>query len=118
MNLTHLRKTAAQAREWAAQHYPEASAYHQEAFVNAVVYLTGGISCGDSGPSLREHLVARSLRNELEPGEWEFEEACRFAAKYCFAPATEYLFELYEIWQQEFCFDDDPKDVEILESLA
>ena len=124
---------ARQALDWAKEHYPDKSIYLQAAFANSVSYLVTGLSGGYGGPSLREHLVAWSLgQTEAAalpdgtavtvlvpgslppPGQWRFEEACRHAATYCFAPAEQHLETLLCIWEREYTFDNDPEDLEIL----
>jgi len=105
-----------QALLWVIQTYPEASIYKRLAFVNSVTYLVTGKREGLGGPSLRERLVVRQAeRNKhLKPGEWKFEEACRFAAEYCFAPCEDFSYLLGQILEEEFTYHDDPDDIKEL----
>lgn len=122
---------------WAKENYSDSSIYHQAAFGNSVVYLCTGYSVSyGGGPSIREHLVSWSLagdgtRGTIEtnlgsltvlypdgritpPGSWEFTSACLYAAPICFGPLSSLA---KTIQQQEYCFDDDPNDLEKLKQL-
>jgi len=120
------------ALAWASQHYPGASPQHRAAFANSVIYLTTGLSGGYGGPSLREHLVAWSLGQVVaasvagiaiavvlpsrlpEPGEWELDAALRHAAPLVFGPPEQFAEQLWQIWELEQSFDNDPRDLEFL----
>ncbi|MFQ3619177.1 MAG: hypothetical protein SNJ57_19430 [Cyanobacteriota bacterium] len=120
------------ALEWANQNRPTTSTQHRAAFANSVAYLVTGASGGYGGPSLREHLVSWSLGTVGAvniggqamttitpgrlpmPGQWTFEAAVAHAAPLCFNHASKYLNTLLQIQEREYCFDDDPADLEAL----
>lgn len=130
----------AQALDWAKQNYPNANKYRLGAFGNSVVYLVTGSSVSlGAGPNLREHLVAWSLAGPKGsrgtvptkkgnitvlkpdgsypmPGKWDFEEACLHAAEICFSEGLPALAKV--VAQQEYCFDDDPADLDALAELG
>lgn len=133
MNEEFLKK----AMEWASINQPGATMQHKAAFANSVAYLCSGSSGGYGGPSIREHLCSWALAgdeglNETaslnglavtvqypdgrlpRPGHWKFEEAVKFCAPFCFEPAEKYIKTLLQIVEREYCFDDDPADLEAL----
>jgi hypothetical protein len=88
----------------AKQTHPEASVQHQSAFANSVAYLCTGWSGGFGGPSIREHVACRHRQGE----DMSFEQAVEACSEDVFGPLT----ENHKIaWEQEYCFDDDPKDL-------
>jgi len=93
---------------------PEASAQKKAAFANGVAYLVSGWSGGYGGPSVREHAV-NSVVNKLgASGRISFEAAVEELIKddgVIFGPITD-LHRM--LWEQEYCFNDDPKDIEDL----
>jgi len=122
------------AMAWANANQVHASFQHKAAFANSVAYLVTGMSGGYGGPSLREHLVSWSLGtpgtigiggqamttitpgNLPLPGSWSFEAAVAHAAPLCFDPAEKYLL-LIQIQEREYCFDDDPEDLNVLKGF-
>lgn len=91
---------------------PQASVQKKAAFANSVAYLVTGMAGGYGGPSVREHAVARYY-----PGRYSFEEAVELLLKEdgpIFGPLTEVH---RRCWEEEHCFDDDPRDVEELEGV-
>jgi hypothetical protein len=125
------------ALDWAIEHHKDSSLAHRCAFANSVQYLITGMSGGFGGPSLREHLVSWSLAgangsvNAIEvggeamtaiapdgslprSGQWTFEDAVKHCVPLCFEPAEKYRDRLLQIQEREYCFDDDPKDLEKL----
>lgn len=125
------------AINWASANKPGGSMSHKAAFANSVAYLCSGWSGGYGGPSLREHLCSWALAgdeglNETaslnglaitvqypdgrlpRAGHWEFEKAVKFCEPLCFEPAQRYLKILVQISEREYCFDDDPADLEAL----
>lgn len=123
------------AYDWAIANHPTQSLHHRAAFANSVAYLVTGAS-GGSGPSMREHLVSWSLARGgeisslalgdeaitvLHPdgtlpmaGQWRIEDAIAHCSPLCFDPAEKYLKTLLQIQEREYCFDDDPADIEAL----
>lgn len=91
---------------------PHASLAHKAAFANSVLYLVTGESGGFGGPSVREHAAARRYGDR----QWSFEEAVKVLLRedgVIFGPLT----DLHRAcWKEEHCFDNDPVDVEALES--
>jgi hypothetical protein len=98
------------------------------------VYLVSGASVSiGGGPSIREHIVSWSLVGDGErlrvktelgemtvlkpdgrlnmPGEWELDAALEYAAPICFGKLPLIAKEVYET---EYCFDDDPNDLKEL----
>lgn len=128
-------KVLEQAMNWGKEKYPNASENHHAAFANSVQYLVDGVSGGYGGPSIREHAVSWSLAGDGSnismqtnlgaltvqfpdgrlpmAGEWEFEKACEFAAPICFGQLPAIATRIY---QEEYCFDDDPADIEEIKS--
>ena len=125
------------AMKWAKENCPNASMNHKAAFANSVQYLVCGYSGGYGGPSLREHLVSWSLAgreglNEAgnlngvaitiqypdgslpRVGDWSFDKAVEFCNPLCFDGAEKYLNLLVQIQEREYCFDDDPSDLDVL----
>lgn len=114
--------------------YPESSIYHREAFKNSVIYLVEGYSSG-SGPSIREHLCSWALVGDGEIGQvfigigkqpitaiypdgrlpragmWEIARAMEFCSPICFGNLSRLALRVVV---QEYCFDDDPKDLELI----
>jgi len=128
MDTNNAERVLEKALAWAKRNYSQASPAHQAAFANSVSYLVTGFSGGYGGPSLREHLVSWSLGEvgsvslggvamttvrptKPLPGEWQFEEAVAFAAPLCFEPAEAFGEKLLQIWEREYCFDNDPGDL-------
>jgi hypothetical protein len=113
------------AMDWAKSNRPDSSIQHKCAFANSVQYLCTGASGGFGGPSLREHLCAWSLGtvgaievageamttitpgNLPMPGGWTLEDAI----DHC-AAVSDYRDLLIQINEREYCFDDDPADME------
>ena len=125
------------AMKWAIIFRPSASLHHKAAFANAVNYLVLGNCGGFGGPSMREHLVSWSLAGEngrieavnlggesltaIYPdrslpsaGKWDFESAIAHCDPLCFGDANQYRDRLIQILEREYCFDDDPADLEVL----
>jgi hypothetical protein len=104
-------KVLTQARELSEKERPEASAYKHAAFANSVAYAVTGWSGGYGGPSVREHAAARVTRPEMT-----VEDACEELLKkegVIFGP----IIDLHRaMFRDEHCFDDDPEDLEILNS--
>ena len=113
--------------------HPQASVQKRHAFANSVVYLVSGYSSGSKGPSIREHLVSYSLAGErgmvvpnkrkgltlVHPdgslpmaGDWTFENACTHCEAIVYGPLP--LAKAREVAAYEYCFDDDPEDLEVL----
>lgn len=105
---------------------PEAHSSRHSAYANSVAYLVTGASGGYGGPSMREHAVSWSLVGNgmrfrsgfmihfsdgsvKQAGEWEFENACRHAESICYGDLPEIC---TQIKQSEYCFNDDPADLE------
>jgi hypothetical protein len=126
-----------QAMQWAKENHPAASIQHKAAFANSVAYLATGASGGFGGPSLREHLCSWKLAGAsgivdtasvgdeavtmLRPdgslpsaGVWGLDSAIAFCEPLCFDAAIKYRDILTQIQEREYCFDDDPKDLEEL----
>lgn len=121
------------ALEWGKSRYPNASNYRHAAFANSVSYLVTGFSGGYGGPSIREHCVSYALvgdgynlpvstnlgtLNMSYPdgripaaGNWEFEQACKFAENIAYGQLPQIARRIASI---EACFDDDPADLERL----
>lgn len=119
------------ALKWANENYSNAPNQNHCAFANSVQYLVTGWSGGYGGPSAREHAVSyasagvnaknMALPTGLTvlfpdgtlpaPGEWKFDQACKFAAPLCFGQITELHFKM---WRQENCFDDSEEDIKAL----
>ena len=131
MDSQQTNQVLSKALAWARENYAQASTQHQAAFANSVSYLVTGFSGGYGGPSLREHLVSWSLGEvgsvsvgrvamttvrptKPLPGEWQFEEAVAFAAPLCFRPAEAFGEKLLQIWEREYCFDNDSEDLNYL----
>ena len=131
MDSQQTNQVLSKALAWARENYAQASTQHQAAFANSVSYLVTGFSGGYGGPSLREHLVSWSLGEvgsvslggvamttvrptKPLPGEWQFEDAVLFAAPLCFQPAEAFGEKLLQIWEREYCFDNDPGDLNYL----
>lgn len=94
---------------------PEAGVYRQAAFANSVAYLCTGWSGGYGGPSIREHTTCKvGVSRYRNAGEWSFEDACRFTARWCFGRMN---FQHRVCVDGEHCFGDDPQDVEILRKI-
>ncbi|MEI6478385.1 MAG: hypothetical protein WCO52_05365 [bacterium] len=73
--------------------------------------MVTGISGGYDGPSVREHAVGRTYGAR----RFSFEEACELLISsdgLIFGPIRQIHRDVYE---QEFCFDDDPLDIRELE---
>jgi len=131
MDSQQTNQVLSKALAWAKENYAQASTQHQAAFANSVSYLVTGFSGGYGGPSLREHLVSWSLGEVRSvsvggvamttvfptkplPGEWQFEDAVLFASPLCFDPAEAFGEKLLQIWEREYCFDNDPGDLNYL----
>ncbi len=91
---------------------PQASIQKKAAFVNSVQYLVTGWSGGYGGPSVREHAASYLYGGR----RFGFDEAVQLLLADdgpIFGPIT----KLHrECWLNESCFDDDPSDVEQLDS--
>lgn len=101
-----LKRTLAVARE----RRPKASAEKHTAFAKAVIFLVSGR--GEFRQSVRER-AAHSLYAE-RAGRYSFEEACELLLDLggpIFGPLTQ---RHVSAWATEYCFDDDPSDVEAL----
>jgi len=99
------------ARKVAEEQRPETSAYKHAAFANSVAYAVTGMSGGYGGPSVREHAAARVARPYMT-----FEEACELLLKLdgvIFGPITDLHRAMF---RDEHCFNDDPEDLEVLNS--
>ena len=118
------------ALAWGKVKNPNRNNYRHCAFANSVSYLVTGGSGGYGGPSIREHAVSWSLAGDgynspvetnlgnintqfpdgrlPRPGEWEFERACQFAEPICYGQLPAIAKRIY---QEEYCFDDDPDDL-------
>jgi hypothetical protein len=133
--------TLTTAMGWAQTHHAEKSLQHKAAFANSVAYLVTGGSGGYGGPSLREHLVSWSLSGidgAVEAismgresftmirtdgslpiaGEWNLELAIAHCERLCFDPAEKYHNLLVQIMEREHCFDNDPKDLEVVQGKS
>lgn len=119
-------------KEYIEEHYPDASIYHKEACKNSARYLATGFSSG-SGPSIREHLCSWALVGDGEisqaflgehpitllypdgrlprAGEWEINRALEFCSPICFGKLSRLALRVVV---QEYCFDDDPSDLDII----
>lgn len=136
MSLDNWDTDQQRAFEYAKEKHPNSSLHHKHAFADSVAYLTTGWS-GGIGPSVRHHLCSWALAgdeglNETaslnglaitiqypdgrlpRAGHWEFEKAIEFCDPLCFEPAEKYLKTLLQISEREYCFDDDPADLEAL----
>lgn len=125
------------AMQHAIAHHPTASLQHKAAFANSVAYLVTGESGGFGGVSIREHLCSWSLagdRGTIEaisidgqnltcikpdgslpkPGDWSFEDAIVHCASLCFGDISQWRDRALQIQEREYCFDDDPEDLEAL----
>lgn len=91
--------------------YPDASVFHHAAFANSVAYLVTGWRGGYGGPNIREHTVSHAAARVKPAGQWAYDDACAFAAPYCFGALTPYH---AVIAQREDCANDDPADVAAL----
>lgn len=124
--LQHLQ---GQARAYAKRYYSEAPEPLVRSFVNAIGYLVLGANMERTcrGLPLREYLVYWSLAGDgpidsvavgdsavtqlvvaeglHPPGEWEFGEACLFAAPRCFEPITDFGDIAWRILDREFVCD-------------
>lgn len=114
------------AFKWGQSRYPASSNYRHSALANSVAYLVTGGSGGYGGPSLREHLVSRALAGDgfvagglvfpdgriARPGEWDFDRACLFAEPIVYGRQLPKNAAL--VAATEYCFDDDPEDLEEL----
>jgi len=92
---------------------PSASIQKKAAFANSVQTLVTGWSGGYGGPSVREHAACRKYGGQRYP----FEEAVRLLIAddgIIFGPITD--IHRY-CWEEEYCFDDDLRDIAELESL-
>lgn len=108
--------------------HPSSPVHHHAAYANSVAYLVTGASGGYGGPSCREHAVSWALSGENgrqqqvgvltvqypdgslpSPGEWEYEQALRFAEPYCYGELTKLHYECY---RHEHCFDDASEDIQ------
>jgi hypothetical protein len=129
--LEEYEKISQKAYQIGKQKYPGCHPNRHAAFANSVAYLVTGFSGGALGPSMREHAVSWALvgdgdRRQMETflgettvvfpdsritsaGAWSFENACNFAEPIIFGT----LHEICKIIvKQEYCFDDDPADLE------
>jgi len=119
-------------KEYIEANFPNASTYHREAFKNSVRYLTTGFSSG-SGPSIREHLCSWALAGDGEisqtflrsqpitllypdgrlprAGQWGLSRALEFCSPICLGQLSRLALRVVV---QEYCFDDDPKDLELV----
>ena len=123
--------------QWAKEKHPSAPVHHQAAFANPVQYLVTGMSGGYGGPSVREHAVSHAMIGQNGktvgvstnmggltmmfpdgslpmPGEWSFENACKFTEPICFGPITRLHFDCY---RTEQCFSDCEEDLEALRNF-
>lgn len=99
------------ALQLAQEQYPQASPQKHAAFANSVAYLVTGANGGYGGPSVREHAASWRYTNR----QYSFEEAVKLllaADGPIFGPLTQLHRKL---WQEEYCFDDDPQDIAELE---
>jgi hypothetical protein len=125
------------AMQYAIAHQPSASLQHRAAFSNSVAYMVTGSSGGLGGPSIREHLCSWSLAGDLgtigavslggeamtviypdgtlpKTGEWEYEAAIAHCTPLCFGDIRQWRDRALQILEREYCFDDDPADLEAL----
>lgn len=126
------RRFMEQIEKYIEANFPDASIYHKEAFRNSVRYLVTGFSSG-SGPSIREHLCSWALVGDGEvsqafiegqpitllypngrlprAGSWTTERAIAFCSPICFGQLPRLALRVIE---QEYCFDDDFSDLELV----
>lgn len=79
------------------------------AFANSVAYLVTGMSGGYGGPSIREHLVSHVYPGRA--GFCTYEDAIAFCEPLCLEELDRRALKIVEI---EYCFDDDPRDLELI----
>jgi len=102
------------AKKFIEEKKPNESQQKKDAFTNSVPYVLLGISGGYGGPSVREHssnILKRKKSN------WTFEEVCTELIKddgLIFGPIKNIHRIIFE---NEYCFDDDPEDIKRLEEL-
>lgn len=106
------------ALAWAQEHYPDASANHQAAFANSVVYARLRLSSPYGGPSVREHVANRLLNDSLV--DWSktpLEEIYLFLVSPIFGALTE---DHLRFWLRfpDLCHEDDPDDLRVLAEHA
>lgn len=102
-----------EARDRVERERPDTSTEKKAAFANSVAYLVSGASGGYGGPSVREHSVSWAYG---PGGRYAFEEACELLLKedgLIFSPIQDIHREVYEA---EYCFDDDYEDLKELHS--
>lgn len=99
------------AKAYIDKQKPEASNFHRAAFANVVAYLATGISGGFGGPSVREHAAVWVYRAKTMTLS-EIVIVLEHAQGVIFGPITKLHAQIYE---DEYCFNDDPKDLEILQ---
>jgi hypothetical protein len=125
------------AMQHAIAQHPNSSLQHRAAFANSVAYLVSGASGGFGGPSIREHLCSWSLAGVHgtigainigeqamtcikpdgslpKPGDWSFEDAIVHCEPLCFGDISPWRNRALQIQEREYCFDDDPEDLEAL----
>ena len=87
--------------------------FRHAAFANGVAYLVTGWSGGYGGPSVREHAVSYAGHDAGIVGAYDVEEAMKIAEPVVFGP----LGDAHRLaWRQEYCFQDDPEDLRILQA--
>jgi hypothetical protein len=77
--------------------------------------LTGASGTVTSIPFIGEKVTVLYPDGTLPaPGEWEFEKVIAFCDPLCFQPAEYFLEKLKAISIHEYCFDDDPQDLQAI----
>lgn len=100
------------ARSIAKTQKPEFSNYRHAAFANSVLTLVAGVAGGFGGPSVREHSSSHLYGGR----KYGFDDAVKLLLSDdgpIFGPIAD--IHVY-CWKNEYCFDDDPKDVAELEA--
>jgi hypothetical protein len=100
------------ARQLVEKQKPKASGQHKAAFCNSVAYLVTGWSGGYGGPSVREHAASWLYAGK----RYSFDDAVDLLIQddgVIFGPISKVH---RQCWNEEHCFDDDPVDVNELES--
>ena len=106
MNVELFEDTLSRALRVADEEHGDAHPYKRAAFANAVTYVLTGLAGGYGGPSVREHVACQCV-----PRLNSFKEACERVSPWVFGPLTD---AHRVVWKSEYCFQDDPADVEEL----